>query len=126
MRKLLLAAAVLTMPLFGFAEVSEAACAGRIKSFPGQTVDLPITVKSGKRCSLNFRSSGSRETTTAESTHVVQKPSNGTVSVGSSNVTYQSRSGFTGSDTFIYARRGRDARGNSEDRRIRVLVTVTQ
>lgn len=127
MRKLLLAAAGLAIAFFGFIDASDASCAGRVRTFPGQTVDLPMTVKSGKRCTLNFTSGGSRETMTAEGAHVVQRPSNGTVSIGGgTNLTYQARSGFVGSDTFIYERRGRDARGNQADRRVRVLVTVTQ
>ncbi len=126
MRKLLLAAIGVTMPLFAFIDVSDAACAGRVRSFPGQTVDLPMTVKLGKRCTLNFRSSGARETMTAESTHIVQRPSSGTATmVGGTNITYQSRCGFVGGDTFIYARRGRDSRNNQADRQVRVLVTVT-
>jgi len=126
MRKLLLAALGLILPIFAFIDVSDAACAGRVRSFPGQTVDLPMTVKSGKRCTLNFRSSGSRETTTLEGRYyIAQRPSNGTVSVGSTSVTYQARNGFVGSDTFMYARRGRDGRNNPIEVRIRVPVTVT-
>jgi hypothetical protein len=126
MKKLLPAALGLTIPLIAFVEIADAACAGRVRTFPGQTVDLPMTVKSGKRCTLNFTSGGSRETMTAEGAHVVQRPSHGTVSIGGgTNLTYQSRSGFVGSDTFIYERRGRDARNNQADRRVRVLVTVT-
>jgi hypothetical protein len=121
MNRYLLAAIGLTMPIWGSVDASAALCmAGTIRTFHGQTVDGQMTVRSGKRCSITFRSSGPTDTT-----QVVQRPSNGTVTIGSvGKVTYQARQGFVGSDTFIYARRGRDARNNPSDRQVRVHVTV--
>lgn len=119
MRKLLLAVGLI-IPFFGCDTASAAPCMGTVRTFHGQTVDSHMTVRSGKRCNITFRSSGPTEATV-----IVQRPSNGTVSIGAvGRVTYQARSGFVGSDTFIYARRGRDARNNPSDRQVRILVTV--
>ena len=121
MRKLFLAVIGLTMPIWGSIDASAAGCmAGTIRTFHGQTVDGHMTVRSGKRCSITFRSSGPTEVTV-----IVQRPSNGTVSIGAVGlVIYQARPGFVGSDTFIYARRGRDARNNPSDRQVRIHVAV--
>lgn len=120
MLRLLLAFVGLTMPIWGSIDASAARCMGTVRTFHGQTVDGHMTVRSGKRCNITFRSSGPTETT-----QIVQRPSNGTVSIGGvGKVTYQARKGFVGSDTFTYARRGRDARNNPSDRQVRILVTV--
>jgi hypothetical protein len=110
----------LAIPLFTPVDASAATCMPFVRTFHGQTVDAQMTVRSGKRCNITFRSLGPTETT-----HIVQRSSNGTVSVsGDGRVTYQARSGFTGSDIFVYARRGRDMQDNRSDRQVRVLVTV--
>jgi hypothetical protein len=120
MNKLLLAASLIIPVLGGGITPAAANCFPWIRTFHGQTVDGHMTVRSGKRCSIIFRSPGPTETT-----QVVQRPSNGTVTIGSvGKVIYQARSGFVGSDTFIYARRGREARNNPSDRQVRVHVTV--
>jgi hypothetical protein len=57
---------------------------------------------------------------------IIQRPSNGTVTLGGvGRVTYQSRAGFVGRDTFVYERRGASARGGPSNRGVRVNVTVT-
>jgi hypothetical protein len=82
---------------------------------------MPMTVRSGKTCGLTFRSLGPTETT-----RIVARPSHGSVSIGSvGKVTYRANSGYVGSDTFTYARHGRDTRDNASDRQVRVLVTIT-
>jgi hypothetical protein len=60
--------------------VSEAAsvsCMPWVRTFSGQTVDGYMTVRSGRRCNITFRSHGPTETT-----QIVQRPSNGSASVG--------------------------------------------
>ena len=119
MRKLLAPASFVLLLITG--EVSWAAsCMPFVRTFHGQTVDGYMTVRSGKRCNISFRSSGPTETTV-----IVQRPSSGTVSVGSvGRVTYQARAGYTGKDMFIYQRRGAGARGGPSVRTVRVNVTV--
>jgi len=100
---------------------SALACMPFVRWVNHQTVDGYMTVKSGKPCHVDFRSAGP-----TEQTQVIVRPSNGSVVVGSiGRLTYRSRAGFVGSDTFTYARRGLDARNNPMDATIRVSVTVT-
>jgi hypothetical protein len=82
-----------------------------------------MTVSSGKRCFVRLILSAGP----MHSAYIVQRPSHGTAAIASSNrIVYQSRSGFVGSDSFTYARRGESATGNAITRTVRVLVTVTQ
>jgi len=108
--------------LLGLASQSaSAACAPFVRWVNNQTVDNYMTVRSGRTCSLNFRSRGPTHQTV-----ILARPSHGTVSVGGVGaVTYRSRSGYVGSDTFTYARRGLDARNNPINATIRIAVTVT-
>lgn len=117
MRKLLL---VSVFWLSFVAEASSAPCMPFVRTFHGQTVDGYMTVRSGKRCNLTFRSSGPTETT-----HIVQRPSHGTATVGAiGRVTYQARAGYVGKDMFIYQRRGQDRAGSASIKTVRVNVTV--
>jgi hypothetical protein len=76
---------------------SAAPCMPWVRTLHGQTVDGHMTVRSGKRCTITFRSGGPTETTV-----IIQRPSNGTVTLGGvGRVTYQSRAGFVGRDTFV-------------------------
>jgi hypothetical protein len=59
------------------------------------------------------------------SVEIVQRASNGTVRVGAmDSIIYTSKPGFTGRDTFIYARRGRTTGNLPATRTVRVSVTV--
>ena len=100
---------------------SALACMPWVRWVNGQTVDGYMTVRTGKPCHVTFRSAGP-----TEHTQIIVRPSNGSVTTGSiGRLTYRSRDGFVGSDTFTYARRGLDARNNPMDATIRVLVNVT-
>ncbi|HZP70345.1 MAG TPA: Ig-like domain-containing protein [Pseudolabrys sp.] len=80
-----------------------------------------MTVRSGKTCSLIFRSSGPTYRTV-----ILVRPSHGTVSVGDvGRIIYRAHPGYVGADTFVYARRGLDSRNNPIDATIRIAVTVT-
>ena len=97
------------------------ACMPFVRWVNGQTVDGYMTVRTGKPCHLNFRSAGP-----TQRTEIVARPSNGSLVAGSiGRLTYRSRPGFVGSDTFTYARRGLDARNNPMNATIRVSVKVT-
>jgi Bacterial Ig domain len=122
MNKYLLAAGLIISFLGGGIPSAAANCFPSVRTFHDQTVDGTMTVRSGKRCSISFRSSGPTETTV-----IIQRPSSGSVSIsGGGKVVYQARKGFVGNDTFTYARRGRDTRNNPSDRQVRVRVTVNQ
>jgi hypothetical protein len=97
-----------------------ASCMPFVRTFHNQTVDGYMTVRSGKRCNITFRSLGPTETVT-----IVQRSSSGSVTLGGvGRVTYHARQGFVGKDTFIYARRGRDRFGSESNRQVRINVTV--
>ena len=93
----------------------------RVRTLENQTVDGYMTVRSGKRCNITFRSSSGP----VETTHIAQRPSAGTASVGPiGRVTYQARAGYVGKDMFVYERRGEAKRGGPSVRTVRVHVTV--
>jgi hypothetical protein len=79
-----------------------------------------MTVKSGKPCTFDFKSSG--PTVTVE---IMQRPANGNLSLGSiGKVTYRSRAGFVGKDEITYQRRGFDLHNNPALRPAHISVTV--
>jgi hypothetical protein len=93
-----------------------------IRAFNNQTVDGQMTARSGRPCSIRMRHSAGP---TSGAT-IVQRPSSGTVTIGSADrITYRSRPGFVGSDSFTYARHGLDRHNNRVTRTIRVAVRVT-
>jgi hypothetical protein len=93
-----------------------------IRTFNDQTVDGQMTARSGRPCSIRMRHSAGP---TSGAT-IVQRPSSGTVTIGSGQrITYRSRPGFVGSDSFTYARHGLDRYNNRVTRTIRVAVRVT-
>jgi len=94
----------------------------RFRTLYGQTVDAFMTVKSGRRCSIVMRTSRGATTSAA----IVTRPAHGEAHVeGPHRVVYRPRLGFSGTDTFTYARRGTDTRNNAVTRTVRVQVTVT-
>src|SRR5215831_996270 len=90
--------------LLAFGAQSALACSvPRIRTLNNQTVTGQMTTKSGQPCRINMRSSNA-PTFTIE---VVQRPSNGSVQLGGmQSISYRSRSGFVGNDSFTYARHG--------------------
>lgn len=86
-----------------------------------ETVDGYMTVRTGKACHVTFRSPGPTDRTI-----IIARPVNGSLILATiGQLTYRPRRGFIGNDTFIYARRGADARNNPMDATIRVHVSVT-
>jgi hypothetical protein len=94
----------------------------RFRTLYGQTVDATMIVRSGRRCSIIMRtSSGATYSAT-----VLARPAHGEVHVEEAHrIVYRPRRGYSGSDTFTYARRGLDLRNNASARTVRVQVTVT-
>jgi len=102
------------------AKAAENCSVPTINTLNNQTVDGIMTVKSGKRCSIRLtRSAG--PTYSAE---IVQRPAHGTASTSGNHVRYVSNTGFTGQDSFTYARKGFDTRNNPVVRTVRIAVTV--
>lgn len=82
-----------------------------------------MTARSGKPCTIRFRNSNGP----IYGVSVVQQARNGTArSTGYANVTYRSRSGFIGSDTFTFASKGQTPGGAPSTRTIVVAVDVTR
>jgi hypothetical protein len=93
------------------------------RTLDNQTVDGYMTVRTGKRCFIRMN----RSPGPIFSAHIVARPAHGTLGVTSNNrIVYQSRRGYVGSDSFIYARRGLDTRNNPITRTMRIDVTVTR
>jgi Big-like domain-containing protein len=108
--------------LMGISGASAKCDVPHIRTLPDQTVDGFMSLRAGERCSIKMTSSLGP----TESAEIVQRPANGTVAVdGRNRIVYRPRSGFTGSDTFTYARKGLTPRGVPATRTVRIAVTVT-
>jgi hypothetical protein len=101
------AASVCSIPLIG--------------TFDNQTSHGAMTVSSGRPCTIRFRNSNGP----VYGVSVVQPARNGAArSTGYANITYKSRSGFVGSDTFTFAAKGQTPNGAPSTRTIIVAVNV--
>jgi len=116
------AIALAVLMLFGVGVDAALACSVPfIRTFDNQTVTGTMTLKAGKRCSIRLR----RSPGPIFSAEIVQRPANGRVSVEAGNrVMYVPRAGFTGRDSFTYARRGLDTANRPIVRTVQVAVTV--
>jgi hypothetical protein len=93
-----------------------------IRTFDNQTVDGMMTVRSGRNCDIQLTFSAGP----THSVRIVQRPSNGSLQIdGRNRVIYKSRTGFVGSDSFVYSRGGMDTRNNPVTRTVRINVRVT-
>jgi hypothetical protein len=111
----------LTMALALLSTSAHACVVPYVRFFAGHTVDRPMTVKTGRPCTIRLRWS-SGPTSAAK---IVQRAKNGTVSIGAGNdIIYRSQAGFVGQDKFTYERNGLDARNNPVTFGVRVNVTV--
>jgi len=91
------------------------------RTLENQTVTGYMTVKSGKSCAIILRSSAGP----MYGAHIIARPANGSVRIDAGNrVVYQPRRGFTGNDSFTYARSGLDARNNPTVRTVQIAVEV--
>ena len=116
--KLVLGATAALLAAFLLVDTANACSVPSIRTFHNQTVDGQMSVRSGKRCSIVFRSLGPTEMTA-----IVQKPAHGTLQIGAiGRVIYQSKAGYVGDDAFTYARRGKDRYNNPSVRTVRIAV----
>jgi hypothetical protein len=108
--------------LFALSAEASALCSvPRISTFNNQAVDGHMTVNSGGTCRIKLK----RSAGPTYGAHIVQRASNGSVTVDSSNrIVYRPRAGFVGSDSFTYARTGESKGGDAVTRTVRVSVRV--
>jgi len=91
-----------------------------IRTFDNQTVQGTMYAVSGRRCSIILlRSRGPIYTT-----RVVAQPKNGRVAVSGNRIVYMSRTGYSGDDSFTYARQGMDTINRPITRTVEVNVKV--
>ena len=116
-RSILAAAFTLMMANAAIAECSVA----RFGFFRGQTSDTTMTVSSGASCGVIVHA-GARSR--FDSVSITSAPRNGTLSPRAGvGVTYRSKPGYRGADTFTFAVTGQLASGHGTAT-IRVDVTV--
>jgi hypothetical protein len=101
---------------------AEAACRGRFSFNLGQASVGTITTPSGASCTVRVdRTAG---TTVMKSIRMASPPKNGTASAGSIGVTYRSRPGYKGSDSFAFTNFGDGKAGTNLTATIQMNVTV--
>lgn len=91
-----------------------------IRTLHNQTVDGTMAAHSGKPCSIRLRFTSG----TSEHVAIAQRPANGTLASSGQKVTYRSRPGYVGGDSFTYQRHGKDKWGGPSVKTVRVAVTV--
>lgn len=91
-------------------------------SLIGQTVTAQMTAESGKSCSIGLGSSDG----TVKSTRISAQARNGAASASGTRVTYKSRSGFAGRDSFTYSRTLVDRYGKQGTKTVVVNIEVVR
>ena len=91
-----------------------------IRTLDNQTVQGTMYAVSGRRCSIVVaRSPGPIYTT-----RLVAQAKNGRVSVSGNRIVYMSKPGYSGDDSFVYARQGTDTINRPITRTVEVNVKV--
>jgi hypothetical protein len=119
---MIIGTAVSAVAILATAGGSDAACGvGQFSFFANQTTDVRMVADSGKSCGIIVRAgSHSRY----DGVNVRVPPRHGTVSSRAGvGVTYRSRPGFKGEDTFVFSVTGQMWSGTGTAT-IRVAVTV--
>jgi len=117
MRRVILA----TVFLAGMGVVEASACnIVRFRFIFGSDTSTVMLVGSGKACSIPLRT-GSRSTFSGVAVSAPAR--NGTASAGSSGVTYRSKPGYKGADSFAFTVTGTNSRGPGKST-VQVAVTV--
>jgi hypothetical protein len=108
--------------LLAFSAEAAANCSvPRFRTMVNQTVDGFMAADSGKPCGVHFHAAGPRF-----SVAILQRPSHGTVQIGGvGSVIYRSKSGYAGSDSFTFERRGLTTLGAPAVTTTRMAVTVS-
>ena len=99
---------------------AEACMSKSVKMRDNGTAQRYMEVRSGRSCSIGFTSMGPMS-----SVKIVRRPSHGKVeSDHFMRVKYTANKGYTGPDSYAYARVGQDSKANSTVRTIEVTVKV--
>lgn len=115
MRELFLAASLILLGVD-----AALACDMPWNSFSSK-VNTWMKVQSGKPCEIWFRTSGP-----IYDVQITKRPAHGTARIGDAKkVIYQSRSGYTGADSFTYVYSGRTSRNVPIRSTVTFMVTVT-
>lgn len=128
MRRLALAALLVICVATGAASNAAAACSHeRFKGTPDAVTTIQMKVSSGEPCGVRHMTTryGKGEQRRFPSTQMTLtgRPKNGTATISGSRVTYVSRKGYTGSDTFTYTSH-HAAFGNKPARQFRYQMSV--
>jgi len=94
----------------------------RFVSLIGQTVTAQMTAKSGRSCGIRLRSSEGA----VKSTWISAQARNGAASASGTRVSYKSRSGFAGRDSFTYSRTLVDRYGKQGTKTVVVNIEVVR
>jgi hypothetical protein len=86
----------------------------------GQTVDLEMTVKTGKTCRITLGGS----LAAISEARILNKASIGSATAHGTAVIYAAKAGFNGSDQFTWAWVGQDRWGNNTTWPVQVTVKV--
>lgn len=92
----------------------------RFVSLVGQTVTAQMTAKSGRSCSIGLASSEGP----VKSTRISARPSHGSAVANETRVSYTSKPGYAGEDSFTYSRELTDRYGKQGTKTVVVNVTV--
>ena len=90
------------------------------RTVDGGTIEVKITVRSGKTCWFRLGNS----LAAISEARVVTKPSVGTAAPQGTSVSYSAKAGFAGTDQFSWAWAGRTRWGRDTTWPVDVLVTV--
>jgi len=86
----------------------------------GQFVEMAMTVKAGKSCTLNLGSIGM----TVERRDVTSRPKHGSVTFGPTSMRYTAVKGFSGADAYSFAWKGTSRFGTATLMGVNMAVTI--
>jgi hypothetical protein len=101
---------------------AHAACHARFSFTFGGTSSGTMSTSSGAQCSANAGRTGAN--TVIKSVKIVSPPQNGTASAGAHGVTYRSRPGYKGGDSFTFSFFGDGNAGKNLTATVQMSVTV--
>ena len=90
------------------------------QTYAGQQVTGHMEVKAGYRCTIGMVNSNGPTNTTM----ILARPANGTVSQNGHQIIYTPKPGYIGSDTFVYTRGFNNDPRHPSQRRVLMKVSV--
>jgi len=101
---------------------SAQACTFRFSFVFGQVTNGTLTAASGESCAVTEDRTGGK--TVIKSVKVTSPPKNGSASPGPIGVTYRSKPGFKGNDSFIFTIFGDGNAGTNVTATIQITATI--